>query len=61
MVKNLLDNAGDIRDPGLIPGSGIPPGGGLDNPLQYSGWRIPWTEEPGRPLLIGLQSQTQLK
>ena len=23
------------------------PGGGLGNPLQYSCWRIPWTEEPG--------------
>ena len=25
------------------------------------GWRIPWTEEPGRPWSIGSQSQTQLK
>ena len=24
-------------------------------------WRIPWTEEPGRPQSIGLQSQTRLK
>ena len=23
-------------------------------------WRIPWTEEPGRLLFIGLQSQTRL-
>ena len=23
-------------------------------------WRIPWTEEPGRLLSVGLQSQTQL-
>ena len=29
-------NAGDIRDEGSIPGSGRSPGGGLDNPLQYS-------------------------
>ena len=28
--------AGDIRDEGLIPGSGISPGGGHGNPLQYS-------------------------
>ena len=36
MVKNLPDNAGDIRDTGSIPGSGRPPGGGTGNPLQYS-------------------------
>ena len=24
-------------------------------------WRIPWTEEPGRPQSIASQSQTQLK
>ena len=28
MVKNLPVNAGDLRDTGLIPGSGISPGGG---------------------------------
>ena len=38
-------------DPGSIPGSGRSPGDGNGNPLQYSSWRIPWTEEPG-----GLQS-----
>ena len=36
MVKNLSANAGDIRDVGLIPGSGRFPGGGQDNALQYS-------------------------
>ena len=36
VVKNLPDNAGDIRDTGSIPGSGRPPGGGNGNPLQYS-------------------------
>ena len=29
-------NAGDIRDAGLIPGSGRSPGGKHGNPLQYS-------------------------
>ena len=29
-------NAGDIRDTGLIPGLGRPPGKGNGNPLQYS-------------------------
>ena len=36
MVKNMLANAGDIRDVGSIPGSGRSPGGGNSNPLQYS-------------------------
>ena len=36
MVKNMLPNAGNIRDVGLIPGSGRSPGGGHGNPLQYS-------------------------
>ena len=36
MVKNPPANAGDARDPGLTPGRGRSPGGGNDNPLQYS-------------------------
>ena len=36
MVKNLPANAGDIKDMGSIPRSGISPGGGHSNPLQYS-------------------------
>ena len=36
MVKNLPVNAGDVRDVGLIPGSGRSSGGRYDNPLQYS-------------------------
>ena len=48
MVKNLLANAGDIRDVGSIPGSGRSPGGGhgnppggflLGNPMDRGGWR----------------------
>ena len=35
MAKNLPANAGDAGDMGLIPGSGIPSGGGNYNPLQY--------------------------
>ena len=47
-VKNLLANAGDIRDLGLIPGSGRSPGEGHGNLLSHIlAWRIPWTEEPG--------------
>ena len=36
MVKNQPANAGDFRDGGSIPVSGISPGGGHGNPLQYS-------------------------
>ena len=36
VVKNPPANAGDVRDSGLIPGSGRSPGGGHGNPLQYS-------------------------
>ena len=36
VVKNLSANAGDLRDLGLVSGSGRSPGGGHGNPLQYS-------------------------
>ena len=35
VVKNLPANAGGVRDAGLIPGLGRPPGGARGNPLQY--------------------------
>ena len=36
VVKNPPTNARDIRNMGLIPGSGRSPGGRHGNPLQYS-------------------------
>ena len=48
--KESTWNAGDL---GLILGSGRFPGEGNGKPLQ---WRIPWTEEPGGPQSMGLQS-----
>ena len=36
MVKNLLANAGNVRDAGLIPESGRSLEVGHGNPLQYS-------------------------
>ena len=36
VVKNLPASAGDLRDPGLILGSGRSPGAGNCNLLQYS-------------------------
>ena len=35
-VKNTPDDAGDLRDAGLIPGWGRSPGGGYGNPPQCS-------------------------
>ena len=36
LVKKMPANAGDLRDVRLIPGLGRYPGGGHDNPFQYS-------------------------
>ena len=47
LVKNLSANARDIKDAGLIPGSGS-----LEEEMatrsSLLAWRIPWTEEPGK-------------
>ena len=43
--KESTCNAGDTGDAGLIPGSGTSPGGGNDNPLQYSYWENPMDGE----------------
>ena len=51
MVKNPPANAGDLRDAGLIPGSGRSPGREHGNPLQYSCLENPMDREAG-----GLQS-----
>ena len=44
MVKYPPANAEGMA---LIPGLGRSSGEGNGYPLQYSGWEIPWTEEPG--------------
>ena len=41
VIKILPASTGDMRDRGPIPGSGRNPGGGRDNPLQYSGLENP--------------------
>ena len=56
MVKNPPANAGDTRDVSLIPGLGRSPGGGHGNLLQYSCWKIPWTEEPGGLQVHGVKN-----
>jgi len=47
VVKNLRPGAGDIKDPGLIPGSEDPLGEGMTAHSSILAWRIPWTEETG--------------
>ena len=41
VVKSPPANAGDLRDPGSIPGLGRAPGVGNGTPLQYSGLENP--------------------
>ena len=48
MVNNLPAKAGDTRDTGLILRLRRFPRVKKGNSLQYSAWRIPWTEELGR-------------
>ena len=57
VVKNPPDNAGDVRDTGLIPELGRFSGGGHGNHSSILAWRIPWTEETGRLRSIGSQSR----
>ena len=45
MVNNLPANAGDLRDTGLIPGSGNPLEKEMAAHSSILVWRIPWTEE----------------
>ena len=52
VIKNPPANAGDM---GSIPGSERYPGEGNSNPLWYSCWKTPWTEEPGRLQSMGFQ------
>ena len=55
MVKNLPVKAGDIRDTGLIPGSGRSLEEGMATYSSILAWRIPWTDEPGGLQSIGSQ------
>ena len=62
MVKNLLTNAGDIRDMDLIPASGRSPGGGHGKPLQDSCLENPMDRGAWRATVHGVaKSQTQMK
>ena len=50
MVKNLLANAGDIKDAGLISVLGRSPGAGHGNALQYSCLENPMDRGAWRPV-----------
>ena len=60
LVKNPPANAGDTRDVGSFSGWGRSSGEGNSTPLQYSCWRIPWTEEPGRLLVHGGRKESDM-
>ena len=60
VVKTPPAKAGDLRDTGLIPGSGKCPGEGHGNLSSLLAWRIPWTEEPGGPQSIGQTRLTRM-
>ena len=62
VVKNLPANAGDIRDMGLIPGSGRSPGGEHGNSLQCSHLENPMDRGAWRATVHEvIKSQTQVK
>ena len=46
VVKNLAANVRDIRDAGLIPGSGRSLEEGMATHSSILAWRLTWTEEP---------------
>ena len=62
VVKNPPDNAGDIRDVGLIPKLGRFPEEGNGNPLQYSCLENPMDRGGWQAIVHGVaKSQTRLK
>ena len=61
LVKNLPADAGDTRDPSLIPWSGRSPGEGNGNPLQDSCLEISMNRGAWRVIVHGVtKSRTQL-
>ena len=51
--KECICQAGDT---GLTPGSGRTSGEGNGTPLQYSCWKVPWTEQSGGLQSMGLNN-----
>ena len=61
VVKNLPANARDVRDMGLITGSGRSPGRGHGNPLQYSGLENPMDRGARQATVHGVTKSQTLK
>ena len=62
VVKNLIANAGDLRDMGSIPGLERSPGEGRGYPLQCSCLENPMDREAWRATVHEVtKSQTRLK
>ena len=57
VVESPPINAGDVRDPGSIPGSGRYLEEGMATRSSILVWRNQWTEEPGGLQAMGLWSQ----
>ena len=55
LVAQMVEPACNVGDLASVPRLGRSPEEGNDNPLQYSCWRIPWTEETGGLQSMGLQ------
>ena len=55
MLKSPPANVGDVSDVGLIPGWEDLLEEGMTTHSSILGWRIQWTEEPGRLWSIELQ------
>ena len=60
MLKSLPANTGDIRDAGSIPGSGMYPGGGHGNPLQYSCLENPMDREAWWATVHGVAKESDI-
>ena len=49
------ESACNVGDLGSTPGSQRSPEKGMATHFSILAWRIPWTEDPGRPQSMGLQ------
>ena len=54
MIKNLPDNAGDIRDVGSVPELGRSPGGAYGNLFQFSCLENPMDRGPWQATVRGV-------
>ena len=60
VVKKPPANAGDVRNAGLILGSGRSPGGGHGNPLEYSCLENPLDRGAWRATVYGVTEESDM-